>query len=427
MNGRRWALIAFCVVVNCWTGERSARSQNLTNEWIEKQVRPLVEKHLVDGLSVGYIEGEHWGIMHFGSANPAGEIPNSSTIYELGSISKVFTSLLLADAVTRGEIDLNAAVDVKNAAGIKLPSREGRQITWLDFSTHRTGLPRLPANLGATSLENPYSEYDSKKAAAFLNHYELPRKPGEKNEYSNLAVSVLGYLLAEKAGKPYEQLLRERIAEPLKLTDCTVALSDDQKKRLATPHSAYGVATSTWEFADLPGAGGIRATMRDMMRFARAQLNPPKGELGDAIELAWKQHAASDGSDFAMGLAWMIARDGETRWHTGGTGGYRTALFINRQFKCASIVLCNTTAEAEVNGLAERMIQRAAGGLKDDDKVEEPDGNKEKPKIDAELRGRLVGRYQLSPNFIFDVQDKDGHLMVGITNQPTLEVFPDSA
>jgi hypothetical protein len=72
------------------------------------------------------------------------------------------------------------------------------------------------------------------------------------------------------------------------------------------------------------------------------------------------------------------------------------------------------------------MIQRAAGGLKDEDKVEKKDGNKEEPKIDAEMRGRLVGRYQLAPNFIFDVQDKDGHLMVGITNQPTVEVFPDS-
>src|SRR4029079_14549082 len=157
----------------------------------------LVEKHVVDGLSVGYIEGEHWGIMHFGSANKEGEKPNSSPIYELGSISKVFTSLLLADAVARGEIDLSTPVEVRNAAGIKLPSRDGRQITWLDFSTHRTGLPRLPENLGALSLVNPYSEYDSKKAAEFLNHYELPSKPGEKQQYSNLAVSVLGYLIAE--------------------------------------------------------------------------------------------------------------------------------------------------------------------------------------------------------------------------------------
>ena len=165
-----------------------------------------------------------------------------------------------------------------------------RSIKWIDLSTHRAGLPRLPGNLPLTDLVNPYRDYDSKKAAAFLNQYELPRQPGESQEYSNLGASVLGYLVAQKAGKSYEQLLRERIAEPLQMTDCTVSLSSDQKKRLATPHDKFGSATSPWTFADLPGAGGIHATMRDMMRFAKAQLTPPSGTLGDAIELAWKQH-----------------------------------------------------------------------------------------------------------------------------------------
>src|SRR5262249_36018410 len=160
----------------------------------------------------------------------------------------------------------------------------------------RSGLPRLPANMNAMDLVNPYHDYDSKKAAEFLNTYELPRLPGEKQEYSNLGVAVLGYLIAAKVGKPYEQLLQERITGPLKLADCTVSLSDDQKKRLATPHDKFGSATSTWEFSDIPGEGGVHATMRDMMRFAKAQLEPPKGTLGDAIELAWQKHTDVDAS-----------------------------------------------------------------------------------------------------------------------------------
>ncbi|HEY2761817.1 MAG TPA: serine hydrolase domain-containing protein, partial [Pirellulales bacterium] len=466
----------------------------------------------------------------------AGEKPTSATVYELGSISKVFTSLLLADAVSRGAIKLNAPAEVKNAAGIQLPSREGHAITWLELSTHRSGLPRLPANLNAMDLVNPYHDYDSKKAAEFLNTYDLPRLPGEKQEYSNLGVAVLGYLLAEKAGKPYEQLLKERIAEPLKLTDCVVTLSDNQKKRLATPHDRFGTVTSTWDFSDIPGEGGIHATMRDMMRFAKAQLEPPKGTLGEAIELAWQKHTDVDASGAAMGLGWMIAGDGETRWHNGGTGGYRTALFISRKFNCAAIVLCNRAVDSEVDELAAKIVRKAASAAT---KVAGSDRNKSAPKvspftdvqfegeqvnvvydgqhyqlleldsvkvedlvssskkmfgdlwqkrisedlaellmrmghrpgntvklrlrevttkqdtvvdsapmteanrsaifakrltdtegnktsIDAALRGRLVGRYQLTPDFIFDVQDKDGHLMVGITNQPTQEVFPDT-
>ena len=335
MNTQHCTLTLLSIAVNCCVGIPIAWSQNLTDQWVEKSAAPLIEHRVVDGLSVGYIEGEHYGIVHLGNSNQAKEKATNLTVYELGSLSKIFTSLLLADAVLRDEINLYAAANATNPAGIRLPSRDGRSIKWIDLSTHRSGLPRLPANLPVTDLVNPYREYDSKKAAEFLNRYELPRQPGESQEYSNIGVSVLGYLIAQKAGKPYEDLLRERIAEPLKMTDCTVSLSSDQVKRLATPHNKFGSATSPWTFADLPGAGGVHATMRDMMRFAKAQLNPPSGTLGEAIDLAWNQHTEADESGPAMGLGWMIAGDGQTRWHNGETGGFASALFINRKLKCA--------------------------------------------------------------------------------------------
>ncbi len=426
MNSQRCNLIVLSIAVNCWVGVPIASSQNLTDRWVEKAAGPLVENRIVDGLSVGYIEGERYGIVHLGSSSPAGKNANNLTIYEIGSVSKVFTGLLLADAVVRGEIDLNAAADVANPAGIRLPSRDGRSIKWIDLSTHRSGLPRLPGNLLPTDSTNPYRDYDSKKAAEFLNSYELPRQPGDSQEYSNLGTSVLGYLVAQKAGKSYQQLLRERIAEPLHMTDCTVSLSSDQKKRLATPHDRFGSATSLWTFADLPGAGGIHATMRDMMRFAKAQLTPPDGTLGEAIELAWKQHREADASGPAMGLGWMIAGDGETRWHNGRTGGYTSALFINRKLKCAVVVLCNTSVSNGVDQLAMQLIAKAAGLEAKPQPSDASGHDTDNLAIDASLRRRLVGRYQLTPDFIFTVRDRDGHLMVGITNQATQEVYPDS-
>jgi CubicO group peptidase (beta-lactamase class C family) len=429
------------IVANFCLGVPIASSQNLTEAWVESVAAPLVENRVVDGLSIGYIEGEHFGIVHLGSANAAKERANFSTVYELGSISKLFTSLLLADAVMRGEINLYGAAEATNAAGIRLPSRDGRSIQWIDLSTHRSGLPRMPGNLPVVDLVNPYRDYDAKMAAAFLNQYELPRKPGASQEYSNLGGAVLGYLVAAKVGKPYEQLLRERIAEPLKMTDCTVSLSSDQEKRLATPHSKVGSEASQWTFADLPGAGGVHATMRDMMRFARAQLNPPSGPLGEAIELAWKPHSEADASGPATGLGWMIAGDGQTRWHNGGTGGFASAIFVNRKLKCAAIILSNTSATNVLEPLAMQLVMKAAGQEVAGEKVagQEVAGRAAKPKpgeaanrdakklaIDAALRRRLVGRYQVA-NFIFTVRDRDGHLMVGITDQPTQEVFPDSA
>jgi hypothetical protein len=233
-------------------------------------------------------------------------------------------------------------------------------------------------------------------------------------------------MIAAKVGKSYEELLRERIAEPLEMTDCTVSLSNDQLKRFATPHSKFGTVASPWTFADLPGAGGVHATMRDMMRLAKAELNPPSGKLGEAIELAWKQQTDADKSGSAMGLGWMIAGDGQTHWHNGGTGGFSTYLIVNRELKCAVIVLCNTAARNEVDHLGMQLLMKAAGQELEGESNEPADPESDKLAIDATLRGRLVGRYQLTPDFIFDVNDRDGHLMVGITNQPTQEVFPDS-
>jgi len=433
-NLHRCALPLLSIAVSCWVGvpvasSKTASPQNLTDEWVERAASPLIENRVADGLSIGYLEGKHWGIVHLGTANRAKKKADNLTVYEIGSVSKVFTSLLLADAVVRGEIDLNAAADVANPEGMKLPSRNGHSIHWLDLSTHRSGLPRLPSNLPLIDLKNPYRNYDSKKAATFLSEYKLPRQPGDSQEYSSFGVSVLGYLVAQNAGKSYQQLLRERIAKPLRMTDCTVSLSSDQRKRIALPHEKFGSPTALWTFADLPGAGGIRVTMRDMMRFAKAQLAPPEGKIGEAIELAWKQHRDADDSGSAMGLGWMIWGDGQTRWHNGGTGGFASALFINRESNCAVVVLCNTSVISVTNAidqLAMQLIHKAAGLETKAERDETSDHDSNDLAIDGKLRSRLVGRYQLAPNFIFTVSDKKGHLMVGITNQSTQEVFPDS-
>jgi D-alanyl-D-alanine-carboxypeptidase/D-alanyl-D-alanine-endopeptidase len=425
MTAQRSTLVLVSIAVNCWINVPLAFSQNLTNQWLEKAAQPLVADRVVDGLSVGYIEGKHSGVVHLGKSSSAGKRADDTTVYEIGSVSKVFTSLLLANAVVRGEIDLNAPAVADNPAGIRLPSREGRSITWLDLSTHRSGLPRIPFNLATKALTDPYRDYDSKKAAEFFKQYKLTRRPGEAQKYSNFGASVLGYLVAEKAGKSYQQLLRERIAEPLQMTDCTVDLSEDQRKRLATPHSQFGIATPPWTFSDLPGAGGIHATIRDMLRFAQAQLTPPPGKLGEAIELAWKQQRDADASGPAMGLAWMIAADQQTRWHNGQTGGSHAAIFLNRKNNCAVVVLCNTGA-MEVDQLAMQVVKKAAGQASAPDTKENSDKKSGDLVVDAKHRHRLEGRYQLAPDFIFTVRDRDGHLMVSITGQPTQEVFPDS-
>ena len=229
----------------------------------------------------------------------------------------------------------------------------------------------------------------------------------------------MGYLIAKNANSDYQTLLRERIAKPLRMDDCTITLNDSQRKRLATPHRPAGKEVPVWDLADLPGAGGVRATLRDMMRFAEAQLVPPEGPIGDAIKLAWKQHTPADASGPAMGLGWMILPDGQTRWHNGETGGSHSIIVVNRELRTAVVVLSNTAAGSKVDRLAMELATRAVPSRTKRAESPSSDPGVVDPK-------RLEGRYQLAPNFVFDMRNDNGRLMVGITNQPTQEVFADS-
>ncbi len=381
--------------------------------------QPLIDGDRVMGVSVGVIAGGEQATVHLGHVAEGQPVADDETLYEIGSISKVFTGVLLADAVAHDKVSLDTPVDKLLPEGVTMLTRDGHVITLKHLATHRSGLPRLPTNMTELASDNPYAKYDSVRALEFLKGYQLPRLPGEKLEYSNFATSLLGFLLCEKAGQSYEECLHEKITSPLKMTATTVTLDAASRAKLATPHDASVQPTSTWEFADMPGAGGIRSNMADMLKFAAANLKPPENELGEAIELAWKQHEPASRGEFAMGLGWHIAGDGSTRWHNGGTGGYRSMMFVSRKLGIAVIVMANTASDA-IDPTAERLFQKLAGMNVEPLKFEQ------EVIVDDKTTQRYVGKYQLVPSFVFDVNVVDGKLMVGITNQPTLQVFAKS-
>jgi CubicO group peptidase (beta-lactamase class C family) len=162
--------------------------------------------------------------------------PGPGTMFELGSITKVFTSLLLADMVDRGEVRLDDPVAMYLPKGVVLPSRNGKQITLTDLATHSSGLPRDADNLDLMQV-NPLARYGPSQLYEFLARYTLSRDPGEKFGYSNLAVSLLGHALTLRAGKSYEELLRTRILEPLGMQDtfCAALLAISRPQSSAVP------------------------------------------------------------------------------------------------------------------------------------------------------------------------------------------------
>ncbi len=180
------------------------------------------------------------------------------------------------------------------------------------------------------------------------------------------------------------------------------------------------MSDKNWDFDALAGAGAIRSTTNDMLRFIKANLDPPDGPTGKAIELAWKQHLPATGEGFAMGLGWHLARDGQTRWHNGQTGGYHSMMLINRELDVGVVVLCNTASE-KINALAESII-RTIGGMK----VDPPMIPKTKS-VDAKQVARLEGRYQIVPQFILTVRADGEELYVQATNQPEFRVYSESA
>ncbi len=383
-------------------------------------VEPYREHKKFNAISIGVLlNGEVWE-KSFGSLDSTSDSkPNSKTIYEIGSISKVFTSLLLAQVVESGKLKLDDPINTIMTELEKENPEVGSSITFKHLSHHISGLPVMPLNIAPKDSTNPFADYDRPSLLEYMKSAQPERKPGEAYEYSNLAVGLLGDLLARQADTSYEKLLKTQLTEPLQMLDTSITLSSDQKSRFAPPHNAALLPDSSWDFDALAGCGAIRSNVDDMLTFAKAVLNPPKEPLGKAINLAWKKHKDAIDGQFAMGLGWMIAQDGATRWHNGQTGGYHSMILINRPLKTAVVLLANT-ANPEMDTLTEQIFRTVIG------MDVQPTQFDAEFQVKPEVAKRLEGKYQLAPGAIITVQVKDGKMMAQLTGQQFLALIPKS-
>jgi serine-type D-Ala-D-Ala carboxypeptidase/endopeptidase len=384
---------------------------------IEKLAAPLIESQSMVGCVVGVLENGQTKIYSFGEVNRGkGDKPNGDTLYEIGSLTKTFTGTLLGDMVNRGAVTLDTTLQDLLPDSVKLQSADDKPIRLVDLASQTSGLPRLPTNLKPKDWKNPYADYTPELLYEFLNGYKPDRAPG-KYEYSNLGMGLLGHVLARKAGKSYEQLVVERICDPLAMSDTRVALSDEQRKRLAPPYNVSLEPDSNWDIDSLAGCGGLRSSANDILKFAKAALSDD-GDVSKAIHEAWKPHYQKKG-DFTTGLAWIQAHDGVSWWHNGQTGGYTSALFVYPPKKLAVVVLANTATELTTT-LAEKILVSVAGGKPD------PIAVRKTVKVDPAVLKSYEGRYSLAPLFAITITVEDGKLMAQATLQSKFEVFPES-
>jgi CubicO group peptidase (beta-lactamase class C family) len=339
------------------------------------------------------------------------------TIFEIGSITKVFTALLVADMVQRNELTLHDPISKflpKEALPIPYDDAE---ITLQDLVTYTSGLPRIPTDLPPDDLTDPYAAYTPAKLYAFLAGYKPLHYPGAHYEYANLGFGLLGHILALHAGRPYEDLIRSRIAAPLGLENTTITLTPEQKDRLAQGHDAALKPVPNWNFDVLAGAGALRSSARDMARFlACAQTTP--NPLTPAFQSLLKTRRQTDTPKETAGAGWFIHTEpsDEIIWKDGGTGGYATFIGFSRRTGSSAVLLANTAAYSTTTKLGLHMVNAT---------IPAPPARTQLDTPPASLP-RLAGTYRINPSFALTVTPRDGHLYVQATNQGEYEVYPES-
>ena len=278
---------------------------------------------------------------------------DQAPLFEIGSISKVFTGLLLAQAEEKGELSLDDTLGQLLPKQVTFSSPQAAAITLRQLVTHTSCLPRLPANFNATAVRgDPYRHYDLSRLWTALAEMKLAQAPPCDALYSNLGFGVLGSVLSERQGKPWEQLVREQITTPLGLVDTRQTLGD-QSARLVQGYVGTQ-ATPPWEFQAFAGAGALRSTAQDLVRFGRALAAGRQGPLGAAAERLVMPLARMDGD---IGHAIWIRGPAERRtWlHGGATGGYRTLLVVTPDNGRVTVVLASN-AQASLDGLQRQLL-----------------------------------------------------------------------
>ncbi len=320
---------------------------------VDKAVQPYMELPQTCGLSVGVLKDGKIYFYDYGETKRNGKkLPASNTIFEIGSISKTFTSILLADAIETGKIKLDDPINKYLPDSIHALEFNGTPITIRTLANHTSGISPLPNNLvlNAETNPNPYKDYDDKKMFSFYKTFTPVRKPGEKYEYSNLAVATLGVILERINKKTYEQLIVEKICDPLQMNDTRQYIRRNDSARFAKGYNESGADNSQWDFKAFAGAGSIRSTVADLLKYAKANLDEAPASLNKDIQLT-HEVTFTDGKN-KLGLGWHYIKPGtdEVIFHNGGTGGYRTYLAVNLQKKFAVVILSNTSIGTEKVG-----------------------------------------------------------------------------
>lgn len=308
------------------------------------------------GLSIGVIRAGKTTFYHYGTTEKGKALlPNNRTFYEIGSITKTFTALLLADAVMEGKVKLDDPLNKYLPLSVPKLAFDGTPVTLKTLANHTSGLPRMSNNFDTvkTDAEDPYKLYSDKDLMLFLKDFRLKKKPGTDYQYSNLGMATLGRVLEKVYQKSFARLVAEKIANPLGMAETKQTLMPAEEARFAKGYNEKGELTKHWNFKVYAPTGALRSTLADMTVYAKEVLSTASPIVGKAMRET--QTVTFDDGSNKLGLAWHYIKPGKAEliFHNGGTYGFRSYLAVNKKNGTAVVVLSNSgiNADAVGNGL----------------------------------------------------------------------------
>ncbi|UIR57921.1 beta-lactamase family protein [Sphingobacterium sp. SRCM116780] len=328
---------------------------NKMDFFIDSIANEYSKKGNTQSLTIGVIQNEQLSTYFYGETEKGNKIlPTSTTLYELGSLSKIFTATLLANLVENGTVKLDQSITDFLPDTLKA-NPNLKAITFKNLANHTSGLPRLPNNfekIKGYDANNPYKGYDRKYLYQYLSTFKSDSTAGEKYEYSNLGYAVLGDILTTIYKRNYNTTIQEIIAKPLGLT-ATSDVINPKTQYLSKVYNAKGDETKSWDFLSFSAARGLKSNVTDLLTFAKAQFKMPETPLENAMALT-RQFTYFLPPNTDIGLAWHmdLIDDITYCYHTGGTAGSSSYIAIAPDKKTAVVLLSNAAESVEKTGVS---------------------------------------------------------------------------
>jgi CubicO group peptidase (beta-lactamase class C family) len=385
------------------------------------EVLETIEKRIATGITPGmalaWIDSSGISYHSFGKTAADGIPVTEHSIFEIGSISKAFTGILLAQQVLEGKVRLEDEVNRFLPEGVAARKKGSAPMTLGHLADHTSGFPRMPDNFTPANPNNPFADYTEDQLYAFISGYVPSREAGSAYEYSNFAQGLLGHILAPNQDTTYEALMVQVIADPLGMADTRIRLTERMQASLALGHSG-GRVVENWDIPTLAGAGAIRSSAFDMARFVAANLGFIDSPLAAAMDLSHKVRHDKAG-DMKVGLGWHIkeGKEGDVIWHNGGTGGYRAFVGFVKETGQGLVLLTNSSTGSDDIGFYLLDSGSTLADLKSGSQaVDVPESTLED----------YVGVYALAPEFSITITREGKQMYLQASQQPRLELYPES-